>query len=89
MCPVFVLRAVQIAVFCSCAAMGTRFGIAALGTAISREGVIAPSGIAIAFQFCAAAIALGVVAVHIAVFISIYGFRAAVLTVAAGRTLAV
>ncbi len=87
--PVFVLGAVQIAVFGRSAAVGAGFGVAALRTAISAENMIRPTGISPAFQFFATAVTLGVIAVHITVFIGINRFRAAVCTfllIATGST---
>lgn len=58
--------------------MGTGFCVSALGAGISAENVIVPTGIAPALQFLAAGIALGVIAVHIAVFVGIDGLRTGV-----------
>ena len=60
--------------------MGTGFCVSALGAGISAENMVAPSGIAPSLQFLTAGIALGVIAVHIAVFIGIDSFAAAVDT---------
>ena len=87
--PVFVLGAVQIAVFGRSAAVGAGFGVAALGTGIAAEGVIAPSRISVAFQLLTTAITLGIIAVHIAVLIGIHRFCTAVLTVTTSSTLAI
>ena len=87
--PVFVLGTAQIAVFCGCTAVGAGLGISTLRTGITAEGVIAPSGIPVAFQFLTTAIAFGVITVHIAVFVGIHRFRVAVLTVTAGSTFAI
>jgi len=87
--PVFVLGAVQIAVFGRSAAVGAGFGVAALGTGIAAEGVIAPSGIPVAFQLLTTAITLGIITVHIAVFVGIHRFCTAVLTVTTSSTLAI
>ena len=87
--PVFVLGAVQIAVFGGSTAMGTGFGVSALGTGIAAEGMIAPSGISVTFQLLTTAITLGIIAVHIAVLVGIHRFCTAVLTVTAGSTFSV
>ena len=87
--PVFMLGAVQITVFGGSTAMGTGFGVSALGTGIAAEGVIAPSGIPVAFQLLSTSVTGSVVAVHIAVFIGIHRPRAAVFTVTTGSTFSV
>ena len=87
--PVFVLGAVQIAIFGRSAAVGAGFGVTALGTGIAAEGVIAPSGIPVAFQLLSASVTGSVVAVHIAIFIGIHRPRAAVFTVTTGSTFSV
>ena len=69
--------------------MGAGFGVAALGTGITTEGVIAPSGISVSFQLLSASVTGSVVAVHIAVFIGIHRPRAAMFTVTAGSTFSV
>ena len=88
-CPVFVLGAVQITVFGGSTAMGTGFGVSALGTGIAAEGVIAPSGISVSVQLASAAITLCVIAVHIGVFIGVNCFCVAVFAVSAGCTFSV
>ena len=87
--PVFMLGAVQITVFGGSTAMGTGFGVSALGTGIAAEGMIAPSGISVTFQLLTTAITLGIIAVHIAVLVGIHRFCTAVLTVTAGSTFSV
>ena len=88
-CPVFMLGAVQITVFGGSTAMGTGFGVSALGTGIAAEGMIAPSGISVTFQLLTTAITLGIIAVHIAVLVGIHRFCTAVLTVTTSSTLAI
>jgi hypothetical protein len=85
-CPVFMLATGKITVLCRCTGMRTGFGISALRTGIAAEGVIAPPGIPVAFHFFPASVTGCVVAVHIAVFIGIYRFCAAVLAVITGST---
>ena len=87
--PVFMLGAVQITVFGGSTAMGTGFGVSALGTGIAAEGMIAPSGISVTFQLLTTAITLSIIAVHIAVLVGIHRFCTAVLTVTAGSTFSV
>ena len=60
--------------------MGTGFCVSALRAGISAENVVTPTGIAPSLQFLTAGIALGVIAVHIAVFIGIDSFAAAMGT---------
>ena len=87
--PVFVLGTAQITVFGGSTAVGAGLGISTLRTGITAEGVIAPSGIPVAFQFLTTAITLGIIAVHIAVLVGIHRFCTAVLTVTAGSTFSV
>ena len=87
--PVFVLGTGQIAVLCGGTAVRACFGVSALGTAISAKNMIRPARISPSLQFLAAAVALGIIAVHITVFIGINRFRAAVcafLLIATGST---
>ena len=87
--PVFMLGAVQITVFGGSTAMGTGFGVSALGTGIAAEGMIAPSGIPVTFQLLTTAITLGIIAVHIAVLIGIHRFCTAVLAIPTSSTLTI
>ena len=69
--------------------MRTGFGISALSAGIAAEGVIAPSGIAVAFQLLTASVAGCIVAVHVTVFVGIYRFGSAVLAITASCTFTV
>ena len=71
----FVLGTTVIGVNRSAVIMGTGFCETAVFTGIAVENVVIPSGIAPAFQLLAAGFALCIVAVHIAVFVGVDGFR--------------
>ena len=58
--------------------MRAGFCVSALGAGISAENMVAPSGIAPSLQFLAAGITLGIIAVHISVFVGVDGLAAAV-----------
>lgn len=51
--------------------------------------MVRPSGIPVTFYLLTTAITIRIIAVHIGVLVGVYGFGTAVLTVTAGRTLAV
>ena len=74
----FMLRTAVIRINCSAVIVGTGFCETTVFAGISVENMVIPSGIAPAFQLLAAGFALGVIAVHIAVFVGIDGLRTGV-----------
>ena len=76
----FMLGTAVIGINRSAVIMGTGFCEAAVFTGIAVENVVIPSGIAPSFQLLAAGFALGVITVHIAVFVGIDGLRVGVGT---------
>ena len=68
------LRTAVICVSGIAVGMGTGFGKPALGTGISTENMITPTGISVPFQLLTAGITGGIIAVHIPVFVGVYRF---------------
>ena len=69
----FVLGTAVISVYCSAVIMGTGFCETAIFTGVAVENVVIPSGIAPSLQLFSAGFALGIIAVHIAVFVGVDG----------------
>ena len=66
--------------------MRAGFGVSAFRAAVSGEGMVFPIGITPSFKRLSASVAICVIAVHIAVFVSVHLLGIAVLTKSAGST---